>query len=497
VNRGALLALLALPCAAAGAVHRVGPGQALAAIGEVPWESLGPGDVVEIHARPAPYAEKWVVNAAGTALAPVVVRGVRDAAGARPVIDGDGATTRPQLNFWNEERGLVKVGGSNVPADGLPSWIVIEGLHLRNARAPLRFSGRAGDSAWAENAAALYVEKGAHVTIRDCEIEGSGNGLFVSSGASDVRVEGNHLHGNGNAGSAFEHGSYTEARGIVFEANRYGPLAAGALGNALKDRSSGAVIRWNWIEGGNRALDLVDAGDPALLADPAYAVTRVYGNVLLELDDGLNSQVIHFGGDSGNAAAYRPTLWLWHNTLVSRRAGNTTWLRLSSAGQRAEAWNNALHVTAPGDRLALLEGAGSLRLGGNWLTAGWVRTHGSAGPVEDAGGNRAGADPGFADAAAGDHRPAGSSPLLDGSALPADLAAVPLPFQYRPHLGVEPRVAVGAALDIGALELAGSPGPAVPPDPTATSSGCGCGAGGAPVEVLLLGLLAAARRRRS
>ena len=66
-----------------------------------------------IHWRAAPYREKWVICRAGTASAPIIVRGVPDpATGALPVIDGDGAATRSQLNYWNEARGVIKIGGA-------------------------------------------------------------------------------------------------------------------------------------------------------------------------------------------------------------------------------------------------------------------------------------------------------------------------------------------------------------------------------------------------
>ena len=53
---------------AAGAVdYHVGPGQPLAAVGDVPWESLAAGDRVFIHWRATPYKEKWVNNAGGSA----------------------------------------------------------------------------------------------------------------------------------------------------------------------------------------------------------------------------------------------------------------------------------------------------------------------------------------------------------------------------------------------------------------------------------------------
>ena len=495
----ALLPRLAL----AATTYEVGPGQPHGSIGAVPWESLAAGDTVLIHARPTPYAEKWVVNARGTESAPVTVRGVPDASGALPVIEGSGATTRPALDYWNEERGVIKVGGSNVPTDGTPAWVVIERLHVRGARPPARFTGRGGDTAYGQNAAAIYVEKGEHVTIRGCVLEGNGNGLFVASASTDVLVEGNHIHGNGNAGSIYEHNSYTEALGITFQANRYGPLLSDASGNPLaggnnlKDRSAGAVIRWNWIEGGNRALDLVDAeGSAALVADPSYAVTRVYGNVLVELDDGLNSQVVHFGGDSGTTADYRPELHFWNNTVLSARSGNTTLVRLSSPDQTARVWNNVVHATADPGRLALAEGGGGIELGGNWFSAGWVASHGTTGPITDAGGNQSGLDPGFVDLAGQHFGPATGSPLLGtAAALPASLAEHPLDRQYLRHQSTAPRADDGQS--VGAFAAGGggtAPGADPGPDPTAPS-GCGCSSGADGAGLFLVLLLARGRRK--
>jgi parallel beta-helix repeat protein len=239
---------------AMAADYHVGPGQTYANIGDVAWESLSSGDTVFIHARPAPYLEKWVINRQGTPTAPITVRGVADANGTLPVIHGEGATTRSQLNYWNEERGIIKIGGSNSPADATPSYIVVENLHLRRARGA--FTGRNGASSYAENAAGVYVEKGNHITVRNCVIEDNGNGLFVASATTNVVIEGNHIFGNGNSGSIYEHNTYTEARNILYQFNHFGPLGAGCLGNNLKDRSSGTVIRFNWI-GGNLQLDLV------------------------------------------------------------------------------------------------------------------------------------------------------------------------------------------------------------------------------------------------
>jgi hypothetical protein len=96
-------------------------------------------------------------------------------------------------------------------------------------------------------------------------ISDSGNGLFVaaSDGATrDIHIEDNwnrrqrqrrqhlraqHLHGG--------------RIGIVYEGNRFGPLRRGAGGKQPEGPLGRAGLRYNWIEAGNRQLDLVDAED--------------------------------------------------------------------------------------------------------------------------------------------------------------------------------------------------------------------------------------------
>lgn len=139
---------------AEAATHDVGPGQPLAAIADVPWESLQPGDVVRIHWRPEPYREKWVIGRSGAPGDPIVVQGVRGPGGERPVISGENATTPAPLDFWNDQRGLIKIGGSSVPPNTTPEWIVIEGLELRSAHADYSFTDDRGNAAtYADNAA--------------------------------------------------------------------------------------------------------------------------------------------------------------------------------------------------------------------------------------------------------------------------------------------------------------------------------------------------------
>jgi hypothetical protein len=449
----ALTCLSLILCAshAVAADYHVGPGKTYTSIGSVPWESLSAGDTVFIFAKPTPYYEKWVINLVGTASAPLTVRGVPDENGVLPIIHGEGATTRAQLNYWNEERGILKIGGSNIPDNERPQYIVVENLHFRRARGS--FTGRYGTSSYNQNAAGVYVEYGDNITVRNCILEDNGNGLFVGHDTNNMVIEGNYIHGNGNPGSIYEHNTYTAARNILYQYNRFGPLCDGCGGNNLKDRSSGTVIRYNWIESGNRQMDLVDCEDDETVAlDPAYLTTFVYGNILIEPDGAGNSQILHFGGDSGNEAIYRGTLFFWNNTVISTRTDNTTLIRLSTNAQTAVIQNNIIYVTAAGNRLALTNSAGVLNYAWNLFKPGFVNSHsGLTGSVNDLGGNITAASPGFVDEHAQDFRLTINSPAINAGSLSAAMKAHPFLYEYVPHQAHKDRQFDGY-LDLGALE---------------------------------------------
>ncbi len=441
--------------------YEVGPGAGmLANIGDVPWESLGPGDRVLINWRDTPYKEKWVLCRRGTAEAPIVVSGVPGPSGQLPVIDGNGATTRTELNYWNEERGVLKIGGASIPADTLPAYIVIENLDIRSGRPPYIFTNDSGStSSYANNAAAIYVEKAEHLTIRNCTLRDSGNGLFIGANGGltrDILIERNWIYDNGIEGSFYQHNTYTAAIGITYQFNHLGRLRDNCGGNNLKDRSAGLVVRYNWIEDGNRQLDLVDAEDSAVLVNhPDYSTTFVYGNVLIESDGEGNSQILHYGGDSGTTADYRKgTLHFFHNTVISTRTGNTTLMRLSTNDEHADVRNNIIYTSAAGYYLALLGEAGFMDLRSNWLMDGWVASHSSfSGSLVDHGSNIEGTDPGFHDFASQDFSPNPGSACEDAGEA---LAAATLPdhdpiLQYLRHQRASDRPSDGAR-DLGAFE---------------------------------------------
>ena len=430
-----LLFVFAYECPSSAAIYEVGPGKNLLEIEAVPWESLNAGDVVLIHWRAEPYHSKWVICRQGDSHKPIIVRGVANQQGQLPVIDGRNALTRKELNFWSETRAVIKIGGANKPADLMPQYIVVENLDLRSARPPFAFTGRNGKTAYDSNASALFIEKGEHITVRNCVIHDSGNGLFSSYLAKDILIEKCFIYDNGIEGSMYEHNSYTAAQGITFQFNRYGPLRAGCLGNNLKDRSAGLVVRHNWIEGGNRQLDLVDATDsPILRDDPRYRSTWAYGNILIEREGDGNSQIVHYGGDSDKKDWYRKgTLYFYNNTVVSSRRSPTMIFRLSSSDEQVDCRNNLFYITEPGSNLALLDGAGSIHLQHCWFKTGWLLARGELlGEITGKENCSTGNEPAFVNGQQQDFRLTASSPLLDAG-IHWPQGAQPFTNYYHPH----------------------------------------------------------------
>jgi hypothetical protein len=424
------------PCAAARD-YEVGPGKALENVSDVPWESLEAGDTVLIHWRPEAYKGKFVICRAGTAEKPITVRGVPGPDGQLPMLDGRGATHRAEIDYWNADRCVIKVGGARKPADMMPAWIVIENLDVSGAREQFSSLVNGKEVPYVGSASCIYFEKCENFIVRNCILHDSANGFFTASQTKDGLVEGCHIYGNGLEGNIYVHNNYTHTHNLTFQFNHFAALRQGCSGNNLKDRSSGTVVRYNWIEAGNRQLDLVEGG---MVDDPRYRETFVYGNILIEHEGEGNPQMVHYGGDNNNTERYRKgTLYLYNNTCVSTRLKRTTLLRLSTNDETCDMRNNIVFTTAAGDTFDLLDETGTLKMTHNWLKEGiqTIRKEGDQAPsgkVEDDGTNIVGAEPGFVDLAAQDFHLAEKSPCIGAG---ADLAPAakgcPVEFEYVKH----------------------------------------------------------------
>lgn len=350
-----------------GKDYEVGPGKAYQNLNDVPWETLGPGDSVRVHWRSTPYKEKVLISSQGTATDPIVFCGIPDGpGGARPILEGRGARTRPQIKF-----GPTAGQNTNVEAAGVvivfpgvnwykkkPKHILIAGLQIQGARTdpdpnkpdfydvtgkPRKYDTYGGKS----GASSVYIWGSENVTVRGNTLLDSGNGLMAMSQFDEqttsrhILIEGNEFRGNGSPGSYGTHNAYTEAIDIIYQYNNFGRLADGAEGDAIKDRSAGTVIRYNRIEPGEFMVNLIDASSSnreAFVSEPTYAHSWVYGNVFIDRPNpntavfpngtsymkngdlwstALSHAIVHYGGDSGNYAYYRRgTLHFYSNTVI-------------------------------------------------------------------------------------------------------------------------------------------------------------------------------------
>ncbi len=453
----------------------VGPDQANKTLASVPWGDLQPGDTVRIHSAPEPYREKVLFSASGTAAAPIRVCGVPDANGNLPVIEGSGAVTKPGLAFpstYTEPRGVFVITETHDQRWGYkPSYIVIEGLEVRNGFATEKFTDASGKQLpYLENAAAIFVERGEHITVRGNVMHGCGNGFFVASSGDeatqsrDILVEGNYIYGNGSTGNNKDrhHNIYTEAIGITFQYNRLGPLREGSGGSALKDRSANTIIRYNWIEGGSRSLDLVEPEDsfPQAGKVPNFGDAYVYGNVFVATKVSA-SRVFHYGGDTGEFPKYRRgTLFFYNNTVVSFASEAdhyfTNLFQLDTDEQTADVRNNLIQRVGDSHLTWSFE-KGVVRLGTNWVTSpissGRKEFTGKILPLSGKDQTLLGDDPKFRSFPAQDYCLAEGSPARGvGGALPDNLPAELRPtLQYKPHQSSIPRPRMGVGDDLGAL----------------------------------------------
>ncbi|BDI31658.1 hypothetical protein CCAX7_37090 [Capsulimonas corticalis] len=484
---------------ASAATYDVGPAYAYTTLSSVPWSALQPGDVVNIHWRAAPYKEHILLSQSGTAAQHIVVHGVPDPATQQlPVLDSDGAVEAANINYcWS---GLYGNGAVMVsPRAGfvypyIPSYIDIENLKIIHARAPYSFQAPDGTTQnYARFTAGINVERGQNITIRGCELTDNALGLFVNSKyntdalSANILIEHNDIHHNGVSGDASCHNCYTEAAGVTYQYNHIGPVITGSVADAIKDRSSNLVIRYNNIESGpSDCLDLIEAQSDKYIATlPNYDKTWIYGNTFYNGPTGA-AYLINYGGLDTDYSMYRKgTLYFYNNTVVNQAPYNAWWRTVVfvfpyryytgvDSVERVDCRNNifaSLPVTpgaapavlammatdntpfldmtanyvSPGTQLAYYTGQGPL--GG--LVTGWAMQHfGDANGVDN---------PGFVNPSALDFRLAKTAYCIDkGTAQNAAVAGLFDPqFELMSDLNVIPRPTLGAAIDLGAHENSG------------------------------------------
>lgn len=508
---GCLLLLHGAAASARAATYNVGPavGQ-IPLLAGVPWASLQPGDVVNIHVKPGGYREIIQVSAAGTAAQPITIRGIPDPiTGDLPVIDGDGAVMDPHVDFRNpvfENLGLIIVTPRKtgyVYGQTYPAWINIESLAIRNAMyradSSIHFTDQHGASRIYDGfACGIYIEFARNLTIRGCEISNNGNGIFANSkngaaqSTANLLIEKNYLHSNGQPAIAgvsngyAHHNIYVEAVGAVYQYNRFGPLRPSCHGCMIKDRSSGTVIRYNEVVSTDASaiFAILDpqGGSGYIEFMPDYRDAFVYGNVITLQNSatqvGIN--VVWFGaynGVSSYPTEHRGTLHFFHNTVVNHQSNvaafsltDPTYSGTNAIFERVDARNNVFFTDSAINgniwaafHLVITTASPVVDLGLNWVSPGTLKfwTGHPSGAVVNGWSNLIVGDaagknlPGFADLNGLDYHLTSTADSIDAA---GPLAAAALAHghdvtrQYAAPQSSVPRITLGAHADLGAFE---------------------------------------------
>ncbi len=273
----AALVLLA-PSSGFAADYHVGPGQQLARVVDVPWETLEPGDTVYIHWRSdadgGDYHEKVCLTRAGAQGKPIRIVGVKGPNGERPCLSGRDAVTRtvdPDGNSThfpgNQQRGVLCFSSrAHTPDDtpGADYWEVT-GLKITGARPAYDFTDSFGNKSDYQRAqaglgsagAGVFIDRGNWLVFTDMELTDNNNGFFGSSDnrgtahryVHDIILEKSLLYGNGAPNNASVHNAYVEVANWTVRGNYFGPLVKDSGGSHIKDRGANTIIEGNYFDG--------------------------------------------------------------------------------------------------------------------------------------------------------------------------------------------------------------------------------------------------------
>ena len=326
--------------------YEVGPGKTYAEPDDVPWLTLQPGDIVKIYHRPTPYKRILFIGVRGAWDKWITIEGVKGPAGERPVFDGDGAVLRSDAathmgynTQYLTNTGLIVVAkpqGVGVINGYKPGYLHITGIEFRNCKKGYSFTNYNGATvAWADFVNGIYAVPVEHFAITDCKFENNGMGVFINSLNMEpsqsrwILIRNNHFKGNGLAGDASIHNSYTEGVGIIYEYNYFDSPVANTAGDNIKERSAGHIFRYNFIRNGTNLISLRDpqsngAHEDAQVDTTGTKLTHlsfIYGNTFV-VDTGhfygmQDIVLAHGDGSYGDGGQYRRgDVYFYRNRVI-------------------------------------------------------------------------------------------------------------------------------------------------------------------------------------
>ena len=153
-------------------------------LSDVPWQSLKPGDVVNIYYRATPYRHKILLSEQGTPANPIVINGVTNSSGIRPTISAQNAVTvnpgdwdsdyRSALMLINKRHGSGSYGVN-------AKHYKIQNLRLTGVRGSNSFTHNGVTESYPPGARAIWSAGGQYITLQGMVFENNGCALFVQA----------------------------------------------------------------------------------------------------------------------------------------------------------------------------------------------------------------------------------------------------------------------------------------------------------------------------
>lgn len=276
-----LAVLLALP-RGRGNVLDVGDGKPYARI-EDAVDAAKPGDLIEVF----PKSDGYTKTALRIRTPKLAIKGV----GNRVKLDGTGFD---YSGVGSVPRAIIQVDSDDV---------TIENLELTNAH-----NG-------SYNGAGVRINGGNRVTITGCDIHGNDMGIMSNGDGSAQkgtfqRIEGCHIHENGNAKDpGYNHNLYLGGWSVTVD---HCEIDHSLTGHNLKSRAHETVVLYSYVhDSNNREFDFVEAKETEKPGSNAILM----GNLIVKDRNGTgNRVVIHFGQEKGLRDG---ALVLQNNTIVT------------------------------------------------------------------------------------------------------------------------------------------------------------------------------------
>lgn len=456
---------------ALGTTYEVGPTRTYTTLQALlAAHTLAPGDVVNVDYS-ASYPAGVTFTSSGTAADPIIIHGIPNGSGLRPVIKSAiNSTAAPNnVHFKYADHYVFE----NFEIDGSAN----QGNGWNGTAGTFRCIFHQGDGITLRN---LY--------IHDCPAHGLAS---ADDGSGSLTLEYSEFARSG--GSDNHHPIYAETDPInhpnaVFRM-QYCYIHDGVGGNLVKSRAERNEIYYNWIEESTyHDLELIgwDSSD----APPRPMNSDVVGNVIYQPSVGLlDTTAVRIGHDwvepsglPGSHGRYR----FVGNTFVLFSGTTAAVIKAEGALESVEMHDNVFY--SPGTALRILQDnasdpaqwtTGSAQIAGsqNWATTG------STVPTQWTG-TTLGSSPGFTGAS--DFHPVSTSPLVDhGTTSAPSFPAFPFPNPLYPPGFVPPartatttataRPVVGT-LDIGAYEYGSGGGCSYAINPTSAAPAAAGGA---------------------